>query len=258
MGTLVVRFLREAGYNVTIADSAGGPIDWNHIAEHDVIILTVPLPVMEEVVRQLGPLTRKDGAVIDIASLKEEPVQSMLKYCRGEVIGTHPLFGPRTESLKEQLVFVWPARPGVWMEWFRSFLERSGAEVREMEPKAHDRLMAKVQVLRHLLLICFGHGLMRMEFDLAADLPLSGPWFSNLVHMLARQMDQGSGLYADLALSNPETMEIVEKFMASVNEITDAYKSRDRDRITAEIDRVAAYVRAGFPKPPGSGATSPD
>jgi prephenate dehydrogenase len=258
MGTLVVRFLREAGYNVTIADSAVGPIDWSHVAEHEVIILTVPLPIMEDVVRQLGPLTREDGAVIDIASLKEEPVQCMLRYCRGEVIGTHPLFGPRTESLKDQLVFVWPARSGVWMSWLRSFLERSGAKVREMEPKAHDRLMAKVQVLRHLLLICFGHGLMRMGFDLAEDLPLSGPWFSNLVQMLARQMDQGSGLYADLALHNPETAEIVDEFLASVIEITDAYRSRDRERMTSEIDRVADYVRAGLPPLPRSGSSSND
>lgn len=247
MGTLMVRFLREAGYAVTVADSAAGPVDWDRVAEHDVIILTVPVPVMEDVLRRIGPLTLEDGAVIDIASLKEEPMQSMLRYCRGEIIGSHPLFGPSAESLKGQLVFVCPARPGRWTSWFRGFLEGSGAIVREIEPKRHDRLMAKVQVLRHLLLICFGRTLMRLDFDPAEDLPLSGPWFSRLVEMLAHQMQQGSGLYADLALNNPETARIVDQFLASVTEVTDSYRSGDRERLVGEIDRVAAYVRAGIP-----------
>lgn len=256
MGRLMVRFLREAGYEVTVADSASGPIDWQATAQHDVILLTVPHPVMEDVLKQLGPHTREDGAVIDIASLKDEPVESMLRYCRGEIIGCHPLFGPRTESLKDQLVFVCPARSGHWTYWFRGFLERSGARVKEMEPKAHDRLMATVQVLRHFLLICFGHCLMRMGFDPAEDLPLAGPWFSRLVDMLSRQMEQGSALYADLALHNPETGRIVDEFLASVTELGAAYRSGNRERLIAEMDRVAAYVRAAVPPGLNTGPSS--
>lgn len=258
MGTLVVRFLREVGYEVSVADSAFGDIDWHHVASHDVIILTVPFPVMEDVLKQFGHLTREDGAVIDIASLKEEPVRCMLKYCRGEIIGSHPLFGPTTESLKDQLVFVWPARRGAWMNWFVSFLERSGSTVREMDPETHDRLMARVQVLRHLLLICFGHSLMQLDFDPVVDLPVAGPWFSRLVKMLARQMDQGSALYADLALHNPETAKVLDRFQASVNEIADLYKSGDRERLIAEMDRVASYIRAVVPPVQDTDSFTPD
>ncbi|MBF0531148.1 MAG: prephenate dehydrogenase/arogenate dehydrogenase family protein, partial [Deltaproteobacteria bacterium] len=94
MGGLMVRLFSQAGYGIRIGDVKSGPIHWEDIAQSQVIILAVPVTAIDQVMSELGPLTRPDGVIIDICSLKEAPLKSMLAHAQGEVIGSHPLFGP--------------------------------------------------------------------------------------------------------------------------------------------------------------------
>jgi len=244
MGRAMARFFTEAGYPVEVADTVDGPISWESIAANDVILLAVPIPAVEGVIRELGPFTRENGLVMDIASIKDAPVKAMLQHCRGEVVGTHPLFGPSTASLDKQVVFVCPARSNQWIDWLKVFLADQGARVVEIEPDEHDRLMGTVQVLRHMLLLCLGRSLMSLDFDLAADLPSSGPWFGQLVEMLRHQMDQSPELYADIALHNPATPEVADHFLQAVQEITASYLSKDRTNMIRIMNEVSSYMSA--------------
>jgi len=244
MGRAMGRFFTEAGYPVEVADTVDGPISWESIAENDVILLAVPIPAVEGVVRDLGPFTRENGLVMDIASIKDAPVQSMLQHCRGEVIGTHPLFGPSTASLEKQVVFLCPGRSKQWIDWLMVFLADQGTRVVEIEPDKHDRLMGTVQVLRHMLLLCLGRSLMSLDFDLANDLPSSGPWFSHLVEMLRHQMDQSPELYADIASHNPATPEVADHFLHAVEEITASYLSKNHSNMIRIMNEVSSYMSA--------------
>ncbi|MFC1834083.1 prephenate dehydrogenase/arogenate dehydrogenase family protein [Thermodesulfobacteriota bacterium] len=244
MGALTARFFSEAGYSVTaFGRSASGTIPWEEVAEHDVIVLSIPISTVEPVMRELGPITRKNGVVIDNSSVKAKPVQSMLQHCRGEVIGSHPLFGPATESMKDHIVFVCPARSNRWYSWFRSFLEDTGARVVEIDPEKHDRLMASVQVLRHLLLFCLGRSMMRLDYDMGSDLDVSGPWFSTIVGLLQRQLAQDPELYSEIIASNPHSDEVVKAFGESVEEMCALYKSEDRSDLVRMIEEIASYGR---------------
>jgi prephenate dehydrogenase len=245
MGRLFGRLFEEAGHRVQLADTLSGPISWEEAAECDVVLLAVPIPQVEEVVVELGPHTRRDGVVIDIASVKEGPVQAMLRHCNGEVIGSHPLFGPSINSLENQVLFVCPTGPTRWLEWYRSFYEDRGATVVEIDPARHDRLMASVQALRHLLLLCLGRSLMNLDFDLAADVPRSGPWFSDLIAMLARQSEQPGDLYCDIALHNRHMEQALTSFCAAVREICDLYRNKDRSNMTRVMREVSHYVLSG-------------
>ena len=244
MGSLMGRFLSEAGYRFTVVDRLEGPVSWQAVAQSDVTILAVPIPILDDVVRELGPFTREDAVVIDIASVKTRPVASMLKHCRGEVIGTHPLFGPAIGSLEDQIVFVCPARGERWIRWLTSWLEKQGAKVTEIDPEEHDRLMAEVQVLRHLLLLCFGRTLMKRRFDLGDNLPRSGRWFTTLVRMLERQLDQPAELYADIAMHNPASQEVAVNLVESVVSTAALYASQDRTGLVELMNQVSAYLRS--------------
>ena len=250
MGALMSASFRDAAYDVTIADSRMGPISWETVGKHDVILLAVPISAVDGVVRALGPFTRKDGVVVDIASLKEAPIRSMLAHCQGEVIGTHPLFGPAVSSLEGQLVFICPAKSTNWIGWFRAFLEERGARIADIDPARHDRLMGTVQVLRHVLVFCFGRSLMRMGYDISSDLALSGPWFSRLVEMLRNQVSENPDLYAELAFPNPAMDEVLACFAEEVEEICAAYRSRDRTGLVGKINELATYVNPNS-HPPG-------
>ena len=249
MGALMSAAFREAGYKVTVADSREGTIVWEQIAQHDVILLAVPISAIDGVMRVLGPLTREDGLVVDIGSLKEAPMRSMLEHCRGEVIGTHPLFGPATSSFKDQLVFLCPAKSTRWIAWFRAFLEDRGARVTDIDPVQHDRLMGTVQVLRHMLVFCFGRSLMRLGYDISSDLAFSGPWFAQLMDMVRNQVTENPDLYAELAFPNPAMDEVIACFAREVDAMCSAYRSRDRADLIAKINELASYVKPDNPVP---------
>jgi prephenate dehydrogenase len=243
MGGLFARLFRDAGYRVVSIDRADGPSDWGRIAECPVVLLAVPITQIENVLRRIGPIARKDGAIIDVCSIKAEPIDLMRKYAPGDVIGCHPLFGPSTENLRERTVFLCPGRGDRWLGWWRDFLENKGASVVEIEAARHDRLMARVQVLRHLMLFSFGITLTRLDFNIEDDLPLAGPWFNSLIDLLAGQFQQPPDLYADLALNNPEAPGVLAEFMKAVGDVAGRAAEGDRDALIALIGEAAAGLK---------------
>ena len=243
MGALLARIFSSSGQNVRIFDPQLKQFSWEEAADADMVLAAVPIPAFEDVIKNLGPHTRPDGVVIDIASLKENPVNTMLQHCRGEVIGTHPLFGPSVSSLKDQLFFLCQARGEKWLVWFKAFLEELGASTMVIGADQHDKLMSRVQVLRHLFLFCFGRSLMKLQFDLENETPLSGPWFSQLVGLLDHQLAQGPELYADLALNNPAAKQVFSEFSKAADEISSLFLSGDRQKILTLINEVTSYLR---------------
>ncbi|MFH1138409.1 MAG: prephenate dehydrogenase/arogenate dehydrogenase family protein [Pseudomonadota bacterium] len=243
MGALMARIFSHAGQSVRVFDSRLQTFSWEDAADADVVLAAVPIPAFEEVMANLGPHTRPGGVVIDVASLKEKPVEIMLRHCRGEVIGAHPLFGPAVASLQDQLIFLCPAKTEKWLDWFKNFLEGLGASTMVIGAAGHDKLMSRVQVLRHLFLFCFGRSLMRLEFDLEKETPLSGPWFSQLLGLLDHQLEQSPELYADLALHNPSARQVYDEFAQAAGEVAGSFMSGDRDRIINLINEVTTYLR---------------
>lgn len=245
MGRWLGGRLRQGGHEVLVADAGQEHLLPEIAAACPVLVLAVPIPAVAVVMERVGPFTRPDGVVLDIASLKAEPLRLMLHEARGEVIGTHPLFGPSAPSLQGQLVFLCPGRGRRWLGWLRGWLEQGGAQAVEMEALAHDRLMAQVQSLRHMLLLGLGQALMEAGFDFARDLPLAGPWFSSLAGLLQQQARQPAELYADLALNNPAALPVVRALAESLTRAAACLAAGDRAGLVAMLDQVSAFVNGG-------------
>ena len=64
-----------------------------------MVVVSVPIEVTVKVIEQVGPLMQKDALLMDLTSLKAEPVAAMLRSSVAEVIGLHPLFGPAVDTL---------------------------------------------------------------------------------------------------------------------------------------------------------------
>ena len=66
-------------------------------------MLGVAWPSMRLSFDQLCPLPA-DCILVDLASVKAEPLQAMLAAHKGPVLGLHPMFGPDSGSLAKQVV----------------------------------------------------------------------------------------------------------------------------------------------------------
>lgn len=244
MGRWLQQRLQETGHQVLIADALDGPTPPELVRACRVLILAVPIAAMEEVVTEIAPYLRNDGVILDIASLKEEPLKIMLAHAPGEVIGLHPFFGPSVESMEGHIVFLCPAQAQRWLGWVKNFWEAGGATVVEIEPQRHDRLMAQVQTLRHLMLACMGRVLMQTGFAQADDLDLAGPWFKTLVSMLAHQCDQPAELYAGLALNNPNSQPVIQAFEQSVQEVSHLMNNKEPAALVSWMEEVGSFIKS--------------
>ncbi|HRJ50377.1 MAG TPA: prephenate dehydrogenase/arogenate dehydrogenase family protein, partial [Phycisphaerales bacterium] len=74
------------------------PVTIDQAARADIVVFAVPVQGLGEALRHAAPRLRPDAVVIDVCSVKIEPIDLMLRLlpasCR--IIGLHPLFGPQS------------------------------------------------------------------------------------------------------------------------------------------------------------------
>ncbi|MCL5123191.1 MAG: prephenate dehydrogenase/arogenate dehydrogenase family protein [Deltaproteobacteria bacterium] len=244
MGSWFASLFREAGMDTVISDLKDSPVSDKLVASSDVIMLATPLTAIEDIMKSIGRMIRPDALLLDISSVKRDPIDLMLKYSQSEVIGTHPLFGPSTASLMDQIVFLCPSRARRWMKPFQNFLEEAGAKITVIAPDKHDKLMACFQTLRHIMLTCLGQTLIGMGFNSHQQINCSGAWFGQLLEMMRHQFKQPSDLYADLAIANPYSVETLSLFLKSFAEMANNVSAGNRDQVVSSMNQVAQFCAA--------------
>ncbi len=108
--------------------------------------------------RRLPPLPA-DCILVDLASVKAEPLQAMLAAHQGPVLGLHPMFGPDSGSLAKQVVVYCDGRQPEAYQWFLEQIQVWGARLHRISAVEHDQNMAFIQALRHFATFAYGlHG----------------------------------------------------------------------------------------------------
>jgi chorismate mutase len=149
MGRSVNTLFSDLGHDVLSADLRTKLRPAEAAATADVVIVSVPIRETRAVIEQIGPLVRKDALLMDVTSIKTDPMAAMLASTAASVIGTHPMFGPGVNSYQGQRVVICPGRGDVWLNWARQMFTARGLVISEATPAEHDSMMAIVQVLHH-------------------------------------------------------------------------------------------------------------
>lgn len=124
------------------------------IARCDVVVLAVPVGAMRGLCVQLGPMLAKGTLLVDVGSVKMQPMAIMVDLIPAhvEILGTHPLFGPQSvgRSLAGKKIALCPVRGARW-RLASAFLRRLGLDVIVTTAQEHDQELATVQGLTHLI-----------------------------------------------------------------------------------------------------------
>ena len=129
MGAWFEKFFSKEGYHVQVAGRATSLSIKDCARSSDIVIVSVPIGQTVPVIREVGPLVKEHGLLMDFTSIKNGPVEAMLKYSTSAVIGLHPMFGAGVKTLKNQTIVICPARPRNYLPWIRDLLvkEADGA-----------------------------------------------------------------------------------------------------------------------------------
>jgi len=203
-------FFRKEGYPVHTSGRNTG-MEFAALAERClVVIVSVPIGVTCDTIRQVGPHMKKEALLMDLTSLKAEPVRVMLESSKSEIIGLHPLFGPDIPSLEGQNIIICPVRGEKWLSWVKEILEKSGAELQELTPAKHDQLMAYVQGLTHISTILVGAVLRGVGIEAKELEKYSTPVFRARMAMVDKVFKKNPRLYAEIVALNSENRRILD------------------------------------------------
>ncbi|MDB5423273.1 MAG: tyrA [Phenylobacterium sp.] len=193
-------------------------------ARRDVVIVAVPVVSMRAVFAALAPHLRPGALVVDVGSVKMLPAQWMAEILPAHVdlVATHPLFGPQSAraGLKDLRLVVCPIR-GERHERVAEFGRALGLTVTVTTPEEHDREMAYVQALTHLI----GRSLVNLGIP---DEQLKTASYQHLLELCSLIGADTFELFTAIQTQNPFAAEVARAFV---------------DQAQGLLDQVAAETR---------------
>ena len=242
MGGSLRTLFADLGHEVLSADLKTRLRPKDAAASADVVVISVPIRETRTVIEELGPLVREDALLMDVTSIKIDPMQAMLTSTKASVLGTHPMFGPGVNTYQGQRVVLCPGRGDAWLAWARQMFTARGLVLTETSAEQHDAMMAIVQVLHHFKTQVLGLALSRAGAPLEETLRFTSPAYLLETYVTGRHFAQAPELYGPIEMLNPDSQQVIGIFQQAAADLATILESQDQ----AAFDGVFEQVRAFF------------
>ncbi len=241
IGRVMARLFGDLGHRLLLVDTDTALRAEEAAAVADVVVVSVPIDVTDAVLRAVGPHVRDDALLMDVTSVKEAPLQTMLEVTGASVVGTHPMFGPSVHTLQGQRVVICRGRGDIWADWVAQSFAARGLVITETTATQHDRAMSVVQVLTHFQTQVQGLTLSRLGLPLAETLPFTSPAYLLELYVAARHFAQDPALYGSIEMRNPRTADVTSAFGQSVHDVADILARGDQAAFSRLFDDVRTF-----------------
>ena len=214
------------------------------VAGSDLVVLCTPVATFEQLLGHIAPALSPQALVTDVGSTKRSVVRSAesLLPKTVEFVGSHPIAGSekrgvdfsRADLFSNQLCILTPTAKTSReaLRHIEQFWTLLGMRIARLSPRDHDRLLADVSHLPHLL----AAALVAMQKDAALD--LCGKGFLDTTRIAGGD----GGLWRDILLDNADNLRAglarLRSQLSAVEKMLNA-KSGDalRDWLDAAADR---------------------
>jgi prephenate dehydrogenase len=244
MGQWFARFLIREGYPVLVSGRKVGPRPAEMARACPVVLVSVPIGVTCQVIREVGPFMKPESLLMDLTSLKAESVRTMLESSPSEIIGLHPLFGPAEPSLAGKNIALCPARGKRWLPWLRRLLESRGARLVETTPERHDEIMALVQGINHLDTLVLGMVMVESGLDREVLERFSTPILKSKLGIIQKVLSHPD-LYAQIIVLNPHLRQVMDLFERRFVELKSIVEKGRVEDLRNRIQQAAAGAWTG-------------
>ncbi len=198
----------------------------------DMVIVSVPIQHTCDVIREVAPYMKEGSVMVDVTSVKEGPSRTMAEVLPDtvEYIPTHPIFGPRTTELDNQVIVLTPGRKGKWYDRVYRYLEGKNMRVIETTAEKHDFMMSIVQVLTHFSFISTASAIEKLKVDLSETEDYESPIYNLMIDMIARIVSQNPYLTYNIQSMNSNGPKVRNTFAEAVIELRDAINDNDDEK----------------------------
>ena len=244
LGKTLVYYFRDefnvfiTGYNPEKGKRVADELGVNYIESNaglanisDILIVSVPIQYTSEVIREVAPFMKSGSLMVDVTSIKEEPSRTMAEALPEtvEYIPTHPVFGPRTTSLDNQVIVLTADKKGKWYPKVYDYLASKNMRIIETSAKNHDFMMSIVQVLTHFSFISTASAIEKLGVDISETEDYESPIYNLMIDMIARIVSQNPYLTYNIQSRNNYGPKIRNALADSVIELRDVINSGNEE-----------------------------
>ena len=258
MGSWFAKLFRDEGYSVIVASrnqrklrelgtklnvKTGSYLE--AITGANRILICVSIPALEEVAKLISKHIKKNQILIDICSIKKYPVEILHKYFPDNLIlGTHPVFGPGSTSLKDKTIILTPTNneEKEFAKDFEDWLKSKQARVFLMSPKEHDLLMSVVLGLPHFIGLVACDVLLDQEKYLETK-KVAGTTFRMLFTLAEVAALEEPELFNSLHSYLPEVIHLEDLFSKKADEWLKLLKKKDATAIAEKMNQIKAKLK---------------
>jgi chorismate mutase/prephenate dehydrogenase len=240
LGKVFVSLFTNSDYSVAVIDKE----QWEQrdalLTDADLVIMAVPINQTVGIIEKL-PVLPKHCILADVTSVKQQPLDAMLKVHNGPVVGLHPMFGPDSPGMIKQVVVVCHGRDQNAYAWLIEQMRVWGAKIHETQAQVHDKAMAFIQVMRHFSTFVYGQHLQQEDPDLSELIAFSSPIYRLELAMVGRLFAQSPTLYADIIFNNADNIALLERFHKRFGEAITLLKNNDKDGFVDKFKEVEQW-----------------
>ena len=221
------------------ADRAGElGIGWSSLEEAagcPYVVFAVPVQSLADAIRAAGPHLQPEALILDVGSVKIEPVRQMVELLPEavEIIGTHPMFGPQSaaDGLDGHRIVMCPVRT-TRAEQVQAFFEKLGLEVIVCDAETHDRDIAQTQALAQFV----GRALAALDRSESA---VRTPGYNHLRNVAETVGEDSWELFTAIQNINPYARDMRSSLMRHMEELQERLATDPEPGSGSTGDRAA-------------------
>ena len=199
------------------------------VEDADLVIIATPVNKVTAKIKEVAACLEKGAIIIDVNSTKEEVVRYADSIMPEGLyfVGTHPIAGLEKSGVlsaspglfKDTICILTPTKctKREALNKIKRFWRRLGAEIRIFSPQDHDKAVAKISHLPHLLSFCLCDSLS------SKDIKVAGTGFKDTT----RIAKSDPRMWSDIFMQNsPNLLRSIENFERSLKKLKADIKGR--------------------------------
>ena len=207
-------------HNVTLASL-------EEVASCRLVVLATPIRTLKDLAERIAPHVHPHALVIDVGSVKMKPAKWLVDALPSTtyILCTHPLFGPQSarKGIHDLEIVVCPVRIRQLRPILTFFEKTLDLKVSVATPEQHDRALAAVQGLTHLIakVLTGLEPLPKVHTTRSYDLMMQG------VGLVSGDSDE---LFLSIERDNPFAAEVRKRFFAEIDHLRNRLETHDADK----------------------------
>jgi prephenate dehydrogenase len=227
-------------YSFDPADTARGT---------DLLLLAVPVEATMATMEKFLPFLPPGCIVTDAGSTKEQVVNTLEQLLPPTLpfVGAHPIAGTEHAGAAAAFATLFEKRLCVLtptertnleaLRRVRALWEGVGMRVEEMDAVTHDRILARVSHLPHMIAFSVMNAMLNVHIPGKDLLPYAGSAFADLTRVAASPVE----MWRDICTSNREALfAAINEFEGALAELKACVANGDRAGLETAIERARA------------------